>query len=190
MWLGYQRHDETVSAALMSGLRQPLSSLERALEAVCILAVALSFALPLLVWGRLPDRVPTHFGASGEADAFGPKSALLNLAWVQLGMWAFLSLIAPLLKRISPRYWNMPIRVTAENAERVAGALRTSMLWLKLLTLWTFTLLQFQMVNSALANTNVMSAWMLPLLLVLPIASILVMGLSFASLYRADRSRA
>ncbi len=190
MWLGAYRDDDGVSQALTAGLKQPLTSLERALEAVCILGVALCFALPLIAWGRLPDRVPTHFGASGQADGFGPKSALFNLAWVQLGMWLFLSLITPLLKRLSPRYWNMPIRVTAENATRVAGALRVSMLWLKLLMVWTFTLLQFQMVDSALTGSNTMGTWMMPLLLALPIASILVIGLSFANLYRSDRSQA
>ncbi len=190
MWLGANRMDERTSQALVAGLNRPLSSLERALEAISVLSVLLSFALPLAAWGRLPDQVPTHFGASGQADAFGPRSALLNLAWVQVGMWLFMSLLLPLMRRISPRYWNVPVRVTEDNAERVAGALGTSLRWLKLLTLWTFTLVQLQMVNAALVGSNALSVWFLPLILILPILSIVIIGLSFASSVRADRSPA
>lgn len=188
MWLGVNRNDESISQALVAGLSGPLSSLERALEAVCLLGVALTFALPLAVWGRLPDQVPTHFGPSGEADAFGPRSALFNLAWVQVGLWLFMSLLLPLMQRVSPRYWNVPVKVTAANAERVAGALRTSMRWLKVLMVAMLALVQFQMVYAALEGFNALSVWFLPLMLAAPMASIGIIGLSFASLYRVDRS--
>ena len=52
------------------------------------------------VYGRLPERVPTHWNAAGDADGYGPR-----LFGVLIGpvMLAFVALLAPQLPRIDPR---------------------------------------------------------------------------------------
>ena len=34
----------------------------------------------LLLWNRLPDRLPVHFGINGEPDAYGPKAVYVFLS--------------------------------------------------------------------------------------------------------------
>ncbi len=65
------------------------------------LVVALTMlAAALVVFPMLPDRVPTHWNAAGEPDAWGSKwpAAFLPVG-VALGIWALLHL----LPRIDPR---------------------------------------------------------------------------------------
>ena len=41
----------------------------------------------------LPERIPTHFGLSGAADATGPASSLWTMPVVITGMYLFLTAI-------------------------------------------------------------------------------------------------
>lgn len=38
---------------------------------------AINFAAHLCFYGSLPDVVPTHWGADGQANGWGPKSTVL-----------------------------------------------------------------------------------------------------------------
>ena len=41
---------------------------------------AINFAAHLCFYGSLPDVVPTHWGADGQANGWGPKSTVLIMA--------------------------------------------------------------------------------------------------------------
>ncbi len=59
----------------------------------------------IIRWGSLPERIPTHFDAAGQADGYGGKSSLvmlLFLSWMTYGMTTFFSFF--------PDTWNMPGR--------------------------------------------------------------------------------
>ncbi|MDR1713307.1 MAG: DUF5808 domain-containing protein [Coriobacteriales bacterium] len=43
------------------------------------------------LWPTLPDMVPTHYNAAGEADAWTPKGP--SLIWVQLAIYLFMAII-------------------------------------------------------------------------------------------------
>ena len=70
-------------------------------------------AMVLLAWGRLPERVPTHFNGSGSPDGWGPKSpALTLLVALPLGltaMWYLFWLLMPWFRK-HPRWINVPNR--------------------------------------------------------------------------------
>ncbi len=66
-----------------------------------VLAVAVSVALQLSWWQELPDRVATHWNASGDPDAFGSASSLL-IATLVLGLAipaATVGVTLPMLRR-------------------------------------------------------------------------------------------
>lgn len=44
-----------------------------------VLLIALMFAASALLWTSAPDRVPVHWGLSGEPDEYGPKAVGLLL---------------------------------------------------------------------------------------------------------------
>ncbi len=51
----------------------------RVLLAVSLLVLAGSALFLALSWRAMPDRIPTHFGAAGQIDGWGPKSTVLIL---------------------------------------------------------------------------------------------------------------
>ncbi|HLG03920.1 MAG TPA: SdpI family protein [Bacteroidia bacterium] len=56
----------------------------------------------LLNWDKFPDKIPTHWNASGEVDSYGGKGALFIGPLVNLGVY----LLLLFLPRIDPRKKN------------------------------------------------------------------------------------
>ncbi len=44
---------------------------------ITIVISILAVLLPIVFWAHIPDTIPTHYGASGKADAWGDKSMLI-----------------------------------------------------------------------------------------------------------------
>lgn len=79
-------------------------------------------------YNSMPQEIPAHFKAAGEADdAFGAKSSIsfpLVMAWL---LYMVLSIL-----QFFPQAWNTGVKITPENRERVL-----SILWTMLCTLTT-----------------------------------------------------
>ena len=69
--------------------------------AMVVLAV-LPLVMVLAVYGRLPERVPMHWGINGEIDRYGDKIELLPLA----GLNILFGLMMPFLAKVDPRKRN------------------------------------------------------------------------------------
>jgi uncharacterized membrane protein len=62
--------------------------------------VGAAFGFSLAVWSRLPDQMPTHWGANGEANGFSSRTfAVLLLPTII----AVMALLLPMLPKIDPR---------------------------------------------------------------------------------------
>ena len=57
-------------------IRPQKSVWDRALETIAIGVLIYGVILVLQAWSTLPDTIPTHFDASGNADGFGPKGMI------------------------------------------------------------------------------------------------------------------
>ena len=61
-------------------------------------------ALPMIylasIWGSLPDTVPIHFNAKGEADGWGSKTSLI---WLPLAMTLGTYLLMVFIPKIDPK---------------------------------------------------------------------------------------
>ena len=89
-----------------------------------------------MAWPALPSRVPTHFGFSGRADAFGDKSSLFLLPAVTITLYTMLTVLS-----FFPQTFNYPVRATDANRSRLY-ALGVSLLgWLKAELVWIFAYL-------------------------------------------------
>ena len=53
------------------------------------------------VWDQLPEIVPTHFGISGQPDAYGPKWTLIILSAVSVGIYFLLRYVPQLDPRLN-----------------------------------------------------------------------------------------
>lgn len=63
---------------------------------------AINFAAHLCFYGSLPDVVPTHWGADGQANGWGPKSTVLIMA----ALPALMLILMAALPRIDPKHQN------------------------------------------------------------------------------------
>lgn len=59
---------------------------------------AINFAAHLCFYGSLPDVVPTHWGADGQANGWGPKSTVLIMA----ALPALMLILMAALPRMTP----------------------------------------------------------------------------------------
>lgn len=71
----------------------------------------------------LPNIIPTHFGFSGIPDSFGSKFTLLALPIILTIFYISFCLISKI-----PQFYNYPVEITKENAERQYKNSRT-MIW-------------------------------------------------------------
>lgn len=67
------------------------------------LAVLAMFAVTLAAWESLPERVPTHWGVSGEPDAWGSRGTLFILPMTGVFLWG----VFTVLPRVGPRQANL-----------------------------------------------------------------------------------
>ena len=116
----------------------------------------------ILVWGDLPDQIPTHFNAAGEIDGWGAKATILLgpvIGTVMAG-------IMVLVERF-PQTWNTGVKVTPLNQAFVYRTLKSMLVTLELTMLLIFLLTDLFMVGAA-----DMPIWLLPVILVLVFAPI------------------
>ncbi len=130
-------------------LEIPQSSIERAIEAIALIGVALIVALPIHFWQSLPDQVPKHFGLVGQADAWGAKVWVLTLPMLSVLLYVGLSLLSKY-----PHRFNYPWRITPENAQRQYRCARQLLLGLKTVGVWIFLWIVWRTIQTALGNTT------------------------------------
>ena len=94
--------------------------------------------------GHLPDKIPTHFDFAGKPDAWGPSQMLLLLAGVGLFLYLTISLVSRF-----PGSFNYPVRVSAQNRDRLQSIALNMVAFLKAETLCLFALLQYYTLQAA-----------------------------------------
>jgi len=108
----------------------------------------------------LPQRIPTHFGASGLADGWGDKSSL----WVLVGVTCFLYAMLSLVRFLPASSMNMPV---AEEQRAAALPMVFEMIgWLKAETICVFAFIVWTAVAVVQGRSQGLGAWFLPVTLV------------------------
>lgn len=85
--------------------------LEKFANIVGIAGILVMVLLVALNWSNLPDTVPTHFNAAGDADGWGSKYTLLILPVIAV----FSHILLEVVER-KPHTHNYPVRFREENA--------------------------------------------------------------------------
>ena len=133
-------------------------------------------ALELLGWGvllalwvwtgtnysSLPDTIPTHFNAAGEADGFGRKASIVGLPLIATLLYIGLTL----LNRF-PHIFNFPTPITPDNALSQYTNATRMIRFLKLILVLVFAGISFQTIQQANGTGEGLGLWFLPLTLVL-----------------------
>jgi uncharacterized membrane protein len=121
--------------------------------------------LALWVWtgtsySNLPDTIPTHFNAAGEADDYGRKASIFGLPVVASLLYIGLTL----LNRV-PHIFNFPTPVTQENALIQYTNATRMIRSLKLILVVVFGGISFQTIQQANGETDGLGVWFLPVTL-------------------------
>ena len=138
-------------------------------EALALAGLAFQWALVATSWKTLPERVPTHYGFSGQADAYGDKSSLLLLPLLAGGLYAMLTALS-----FFPQRFNYPVQVNDENRERVQALALEMVGWLKAELTWCFAYIEWTTVRAAQGLADGLGRAFLPIVLGITAATILI----------------
>ncbi len=97
----------------------------RRIRSAALTLMIAAVAAGLIALPFLPDEIPTHFGFTGEANAWGPKWSLV----IVLVLWAALQTGLDVLSR-HPRFYNYPAPLTSANVQRLYLLGEQMMVWL------------------------------------------------------------
>ena len=111
--------------------------------------VLLLFLLPFFYYDQLPDKVPSHFNASGDADAYSRKEFI----WVPALIGALLYIGVFVLNRF-PHLFNYPSEINEQNAERLYRMASKWMRIINLSVLCVFIYLLHSTIQTSLNNQN------------------------------------
>ena len=115
---------------------------QKILELMAVIVLVIMFGYLLSNWSGLPERIPTHYNAGGAIDGWGSKNSLLLFPGICLVMYALLTVVS-----FFPKSWNVPVKLTDENRERVYTVTRSLLCVLKLVLLVTFTFIEINMIK-------------------------------------------
>ncbi|MGA7107819.1 MAG: DUF1648 domain-containing protein [Terracidiphilus sp.] len=127
-------------------------------------------ALAVLVWmtwdalqgaNRLPDRVPTHFDASGTPNAWGSPAGMLLLPVLAAALYLVMSIVVRF-----PDAFHYPVRVTAQNIARLQAVTLNMVAWLKMELVCLFAVLQWAFIQAARSGNGHLFPMILPVFIV------------------------
>ncbi len=134
-----------------------------------MLVELLGWIVLLTIWGwtftyysSLPDTIPTHFNAAGEADGFGTKVSLIALPVI-----ATLLFIGLTVLNRYPHSFNYPTAITQDNALQLYTLATRMLRFLKLVLVVVFGGIEFMTIQHATGKGAGLGVWFLPLTLVL-----------------------
>jgi uncharacterized membrane protein len=146
-------------------------------EMIAVVGLILGVALPVCYWSMLPERVPSHFGVSGQPNAWSAR----GFVWLLPAVTVVVYLLLTLVSLIPPRYYNYPWRITAENAPRQVRIVRRLLCVLKAELVWLFAYLTWQTIRVALGQASGLGDAFLPVTLVVVFGTVLYYFIRAAS---------
>jgi uncharacterized membrane protein len=138
--------------------------MRKALEAVSLIALAaMAFVTIRAFYGpaRLPDRIPTHFNAAGQADGWGPPHMLLVFPIIATVIYLLMTLVSRF-----PAAFNFPVRATPLNRQQLEELALSMIAWLKAEMVMFFGLIEDGAIRSARQPDQHLSPLLMPVLLV------------------------
>lgn len=113
--------------------------------------------LVLQHWSALPQTIPTHFNAKGEADGWGSKSMILLLPAISVVMIPLMLLI-----RRYPWLSNVPWKINEENALQQYGLIVRLLSILACVVSLLFLILLYDTISIANGGVSLLGSWFMP----------------------------
>lgn len=151
----------------------PRSTAEIWMDVASWVFVTVGLALAFGYYSDLPDRIPTHFNASGEADKFGSKNTIFLLPVISLILVAGLIFLMRF-----PHKFNYLNKITPENAAFEYQRMRIMLRVINALTSLMFLVITWDILRAASGTARGLSAlfWIVFILLMVTPPLMLLAG--------------
>lgn len=116
--------------------------------------IAASLLIAIWYYPSLPDKIPTHFNLKGEPDDWSSKNAVFMLPGIAVFMYGIMMVV---IKGVPPRMWNLPVKVTPENAEVQYRLARNMMRALNAVITGFFCLMNYLIIQVALGKLSTLN---------------------------------
>jgi len=141
-----------------SKIKLELTGIDKAIEIAGWLSVSVIWVFTVINYNNLPDIIPIHFNAVGEADGFGEKTNILTLPIIATIIFVGLALLNKY-----PHIFNYPTNITKENAQRQYTIATKLIRYLNLITVLIFGYIAFTTIQNAKGQVDGLGVWFLPL---------------------------
>ncbi|MGR6835880.1 DUF1648 domain-containing protein [Syntrophomonas erecta] len=148
-------------------IKLPLTRWEIWLEVLSALGILMLLFLVWQSWGTLPDKIPSHFGITGQPDAWGNKSSLITLPIIAIATHLLLTIVSKY-----PHTFNYPAKITEENAEFQYLMARYLIAVLKVEIIWLFAYIEWIIIKVALGKTTGLGNLFLPVFLLVMLGTL------------------
>lgn len=138
-------------------IKVPYEGLDILLEMLSITLLLLMCGYTIFEYTSLPETIPTHFNAKGEADGYGSKLTVFLVPAIALIMYVGLFII-----NMFPHTHNYMVNITEENALK---NYRFSTRVLRIVNLFTMGILIFvsyKIIAGAKGNSASLGSWFMP----------------------------
>jgi uncharacterized membrane protein len=130
------------------------TGIDWALDSIGIVGIILMIVYVIMCYNDLPNTIPKHYTATGQADGFGGRSILLVLPALTIVIFLILTVSLKF-----PHLFNYPFAVTDENAERQYKNLTLMVRILKTLMVGIFLFLTYATIQNGLGNKDGLGTW-------------------------------
>ncbi|MFB4167792.1 DUF1648 domain-containing protein [Virgibacillus sp. JSM 102003] len=148
-------------------IKVPATKWEKFLNILSVIILICSIVYVVQAYNSLPEQVPTHFNAKGQADAWGNKATVLLMPAI-----ALVSFIIMYFVTKAPHTFNYMVKVTEENAPRLYALARTFMAAINFEMVVIFSYIAWAMVQSANSGTGLGVSFIF-FVIIVPIATII-----------------
>ncbi|MGA2351393.1 MAG: DUF1648 domain-containing protein [Terracidiphilus sp.] len=159
--------------------------MRKSLEAISLAGLAFIFWITYQAFtgpNPLPSRIPTHFDAAGNANAWGPPATMWFLPMVAVAIY----LVITVISLLPTGFKSMAVRVTAENRARLEALTHQLIACIKLEMICLFAWLQWSILQTVLRGSGTISPIAVPIFMVAVFATV---GWHMVAIFRAVRAR-
>ncbi|MBC3787998.1 DUF1648 domain-containing protein [Spirosoma utsteinense] len=116
------------------------------------------WGLTLYIFLKLPDRIPIHFNAIGQADSYGDKATFVMLPLLATALYMGIT-----KTNEYPHIFNYVTQITESNAQAQYTLATRLLRFIKLSVLLVFSVLIVLIYLTAIGVTSGLGTWFLPL---------------------------
>jgi len=126
-------------------LKIEITGTDKIIEGLSYIALVALWIFVCVVYTKLPETIPTHFTGSGKADGYGDNETIFLGAGICTVMFIGMSFI-----QRKPHWFNFPVEITPENAQKQYTTAMKMIRMLKLTIVIIFGLIEFHTYKSSI----------------------------------------